>query len=159
MGSSVVQQPVVGGPAHALPASIAAFLAPADMSSIASSAYHLDIDATTLGDKGVIIPARAGMAFVISRYSNMVVAATGTSTTAPSFGYGAVASSFNEIIGSVSQLSTAQINVGAGQMVSNNITGYKLTSSADVRAQITVANIGNTVLVIRVTMHGYWTAL
>lgn len=122
-------------------------------------AYAIDLDGLTVGSGGTVVPARAGQTFTITRYSNMVVAVTGVCATTMFFDTGAVGPTFNEIFANAQQLSAAQINLGPGQMVSNNVTGYKQTSNADVRATVHTAATGCTALTIRQTYYGFWTAL
>lgn len=121
--------------------------------------YSIDLDMMTVGAGGTVVPARAGQAFVCVRYTNMVVSVTGTCTGAPTFDTGAVGPSFNEIFANATQLSAAQINLGPGQQVSNNITGYHSTSSAGIKVAVHTAATGTTQLTVRQTYYGFWTAL
>ena len=120
--------------------------------------YDLVVDLTTTGDKGVIIPARAGEVFVPTRWSQLVLTLTGTASgTAPAVSFG-VSSAFTNVAAAAAAQTVGQINVGAGQ--ANNVTvagsNVALVSNSDVHAAVGTAVTGATVLTVRVALFGYW---
>lgn len=122
--------------------------------------YHLDIDMTTTGDKGVIVPAQTGRTFIAQRCSEIVLAVTGTASgTAPQISMG-VSSAFTNLQAALTLLSVAQINAGAGTVQPSNISGATTTplvSNSDIHLAVTTAVTGATVLSVRVSVLGYWT--
>jgi|SRR5580698_4664629 hypothetical protein len=121
-----------------------------------SETYTLDnIDCTTTGDKGAIIPAKAGQFFIVSRYSVMVRTLTGNATTAPTFDLGAGVGG-NGILPAATSMSTGQINVGVDSVASNNVTGMTGVANSAVHLGVHAAVIGATVLTVRFILWGYW---
>jgi hypothetical protein len=133
-------------------------------SATAMQAYSLDCDPSTLGDKGVLVPKRAGAVFVISRWSQGVVAKTGAAvTTAPLYNIGSIGPTFVDIIGGTGSntLSATNINEGVGAWGSQNIiaTATAQTANTDIHLVVATAQVGATTLTIRTTATGFWQAL
>jgi len=121
--------------------------------------YHLDCDMTTTGDKGVIVPAQVGRTFIISRFSQMVLAITGTCTTAPTLSIGVSSAFTNWIAGPSAVQANAAINIGVGSTGNVSPTGSSaaLVTNSDLHVATIGAVVGCTVLSVRISVFGYWT--
>lgn len=120
--------------------------------------YDLVVDLTSTGDKGVIVPARIGEVFCPTRWSQLVLTLSGTSSgTAPTVSFG-VSSAFTNVIAATAPQTTTAINVGPGQLGNQSVTGSNaaLVSNTDVHVAVGTAVTGATALTARESLFGYW---
>jgi hypothetical protein len=128
-----------------------------------TESFSLDIDTTSSSaDKGIIVPARPGQSFLISRISGTVISKTGgVVTVSPSFNIGSIGATYVDWSTGVSLLSTAGINTGPGASGSVNSAGTNAAQSnnAAIHIGVVTPQSGATTLVVRVVLIGYWLTL
>ncbi len=124
------------------------------------SAYQLTVDWTTTGDKGVIISARSGQAFIPTRYSTTVVSVTGTASgSAPTINLGtATGTNFNDILSAAAPVTVGQINAGSGESINQSVTGFLAQHNSDIHIYVPTAVTGSTVLSVTFSLFGTWVA-
>lgn len=120
--------------------------------------YDLIVDFTTTGDQGIIVPARVGQVFVITRWSQLVLALTGTASgTAPTVSCG-VSSAFTNVFAAAAGQTVGGINAGPGQFSNVSVSGANapMASNAALHIAVGTAVTGATALTCRVSVFGYW---
>ena len=122
-------------------------------------AYPLDVDALAVAhtDYGVIVPARAGQLFVISRYSVQVLAATGAATVVGAFDFGVTPPNFSDQIANNTYGSVVNLNAGAGQIsVQGAVNFYKGAVGQAIHLASNTPVTGPTLMRLRVAFTGFW---
>lgn len=157
MGSSTTHFAPPGAPASA---GTPGLMSAAQFTALnAFGAYQMVSDWTTVGDKGVIVPARVGAAFIPQRFAYVVVTQAGVASgTAPFVNFGWTAGSNYADIGSSAAFTVGNINAGPGQSVEGAVTGIKYVDNVDLHVYIVTAVTGATVLTVSLTVYGSWVA-